>query len=119
MSLEVHSPPRLDLKFLLLRNLATFILDRHSSYRSKMSWTILTSSGSGSGNLVCSFQRYPTGIRAPFHSPCSARSNIMPVTRSDVMLRSSSAKIRIIFSIASPIAVEVSNCSFIEMKVTL
>ena len=35
------------------------------------------------------------------------------------MFLSSSAKIRIILSIASPIAVEVSNCSFIEINVTL
>ena len=38
------------------------------------------------------------------------------LTRSEVMLRSSSAKTRMIFSMASPIAEEVSNCSFLETK---
>ena len=41
-----------------------------------------------------------------------------PVTRSLVILRSSSANTRIIFKIASPIAVDVSNCSFSEINVT-
>ena len=40
------------------------------------------------------------------------------VTRSAVVLRSSSAKIRIMRIMASPMAEEVSNCSFLETKVT-
>lgn len=40
------------------------------------------------------------------------------LTRSEVVLRSSSAKIRMILSMASPIAELVSNCSFFDTKTT-
>ena len=115
---EDHIPPRFDFTWLLFKYRVTCKAERVFSYSSKINWTIFTSSGSGSGYFVSSFQRKPIGIRAPFHNPFSARSSMIPVTRSDVMFLSSSAKIKMIFNIASPMAVEVSNCSFIEIKVT-
>ena len=47
-----------------------------------------------------------------------ALDTMTALTRSLVIFRSSSAKTRMIRSIASPIAVLVSNCSFLEIKVT-
>ena len=71
------------------------------------------------GICFSSSQSQPYGTRAPFHCPFCARPIITSVTRSDVSFRSNSANTRIILRIASPIALEVSNCSFSEIKVTL
>ena len=105
--------------FSIFNFLATFVVDFISSYWSNIYWTIFASLSQGLGNLVSGSHSYPKGTVAPFHSPFWAREIITEKTRSPVSFLSSSANTKIIFSIASPIAVEVSNCSLREINVTL